>query len=85
MIAYGLSFLYWFSYFFVPALGYGLVRIDFLLIDLLFFMPLLLIALYSQSSRIEPLWGKETSLRYAISGLAILDLLFAVYVAILLI
>jgi hypothetical protein len=80
-LAYSLAFIFWFGYFFVPASGFGFAYYDFYLISAFLFLPIPLFALYSKSSRFRVLWGKENILRYIITALTIIDVLFALYMS----
>ncbi len=80
-LAYGVAFIFWFSYFFVPASGFGFAYSEFYIISAFLFLPIPLFALYSQSSRFEALWGKENILRYIIAVLTVIDMLFVLYMS----
>ncbi len=79
IVLYVLVFAAGLSYFIFPSVSFGGVYGDFYLIMLLFFLPLVLLALYTKID--ESFFGK---FRMAITILTISDLLFVVYLMILL-
>jgi hypothetical protein len=83
-VLYGLAFIMWFSSFFVPSLYMALQYPDFIVMSILFFLPMVLLALYSRISMFRFLWGKENYFRMAISALTIVDFIFVTYLMILL-
>jgi hypothetical protein len=72
-LLYAIVFLVAFSYFIVPAMGYGFAYTDFFFLTLLLVLPLLLIAIYTQISRFQFLWGKEKFFRIIVFAVTMID------------
>lgn len=85
MVLYAIVLLIGLSYFILPSLSFAGAYLDFYLILALFFLPLVLFAIYENSARLEFLWGKEKYLRVAITILVLVDFLFDFYLMILLV
>jgi hypothetical protein len=84
-ILYAVVFLVAFSYFIVPAMSYGFVYGDFILLSLLLLLPLPMIAVYSQIPRIQFLWGRERIFRLITLALTMIDFIIVFFFLILLI
>ena len=84
-LLYAVIFLVALSYFVLPSLSFGFAYSDFYILFALIFLPLLLLIVYSQTSRVEFLQGKESILRTAITILTIIDFVIILYFMILLI
>lgn len=84
IILYAIVLLIGLSYFIIPSLAFGAAYGDFLLLTALFFLPLVLLAVY-EFEKIEWLWGKESALRVVITALVIVDFAIDLFLLIFLI
>ena len=82
---YAIVLLIGLGYFIIPSISFGAAYADFLAITLLFFLPLVLLAVYEKSSRFEMRWGKESALRVVITALVVVDFAIDLFLLIFLI
>ncbi|MFA4819609.1 MAG: hypothetical protein WC613_01470 [Candidatus Aenigmatarchaeota archaeon] len=79
IVLYGIVFLAGFGYFIAPLIGSSLIYTDFVVITVLFLLPLPLLALYEKISRFHFLWGKEKFIRILVTALTIIDFAIIFY------
>ena len=83
MVLYAIVLVVGLAYFILPSMGFAGAYSDFYIISFLFFLPLILFAIYGMGP--EFLWKKEGILRILITVLVVVDFLFDLYLMILLI
>ncbi|HIG97731.1 MAG TPA: hypothetical protein HA230_05310 [Candidatus Aenigmarchaeota archaeon] len=79
IVLYGVVFLAGFGYFIAPMLSSSLIYMDFVVITVLFLLPLPLLAVYEKMSRFHFLWGKEKFIRILITALTLIDFVTVFY------
>ena len=80
IVVYAIILVTGMAYFVLPVISYGLLYVEFYVITALFLLPLVLLALYTKID--ESFRGK---FRLAITILTIVDFIFVLFMAILLI
>ena len=83
MVLYAIVLVVGLAYFILPSIGFAGASSDFYMISFLFFLPLVLLAIYGMEP--EFLWKKEGILRILITVLVVVDFIFDLYLIILLI
>ena len=68
----GLNFIF-------VAISVGLAGFEFALLGIMTLLPLVLLALYTVSSRFLVLWGKETVMRFVITIIVLIDSILAIF------
>lgn len=85
IVLYAVVFLAGFGYFIAPMINSSFIYMDFVVISVLFLLPLPLLAVYEKISHFHFLWGKEKFIRILITALTIVDFAIIFYLMTLLI
>ncbi len=79
IVLYAVVFLAGFGYFIAPLIGSSLIYMDFVVIAVLFLLPLPLLTVYEKTSNFHFLWGKEKFIRILVTTLTIIDFVIIFY------
>lgn len=85
IVLYGIVLAAGFGYFIAPLIGSSLIYMDFVVITVLFLLPLPILAVYEKISHFHFLWGKERIMRILVTALTLIDFAIIFYLMTLLI